>query len=244
MCLTAAGNWISATHVIVTALIQSKTTVSWRYIMTSSNGNSFRITGHLCGEFTGHRWIPLTKASDPELWCFLWSAPEINGWVNNREAGDLRSHSAQYDVTVMGYSNKYMIGYPHLLRSVVNFNTIRSNHFLEMEIQSLWQTLCPVVMLSTSGAASHEHFCNQYVVISSLRVVMMTSWNGSIFCVTGPLCGEFTSDAELWCILWSAPWINGWVYNREAGDLRRQRDHDDVTVMDEDFVNSFVTGWF
>ena len=24
----------------------------------------------------GHRWIPLTKASDTELWCFLWSAPE------------------------------------------------------------------------------------------------------------------------------------------------------------------------
>ena len=28
------------------------------------------------GELTGHRWIPLTKASDAELWCFLWSAPE------------------------------------------------------------------------------------------------------------------------------------------------------------------------
>ena len=27
-------------------------------------------------ESTGHWWIPLTKASDAELWCFLWSAPE------------------------------------------------------------------------------------------------------------------------------------------------------------------------
>ena len=44
--------------------------------MTSSNGNIFRVTGPLCGEFTGHRWIPRTKASDAELWCFLWSAPE------------------------------------------------------------------------------------------------------------------------------------------------------------------------
>ena len=25
-------------------------------------------------ESTGHRWIPLTKASDAELWCFLWYA--------------------------------------------------------------------------------------------------------------------------------------------------------------------------
>ena len=43
------------------------------FMMTSSNGNISRITGHLCGEFTGPRWIPHTKASDAELWCFLWS---------------------------------------------------------------------------------------------------------------------------------------------------------------------------
>ena len=44
--------------------------------MTSSNGHIFRVTGHLCGAFIGHRWIPLTKASDAEPWYFLWSAPE------------------------------------------------------------------------------------------------------------------------------------------------------------------------
>ena len=60
-----------------------------QYMMTSSNGNIFRVTGPLYGEFTGHRRIPLTKASDAELSCFLWSAPWIKGWVNNREAGDL-----------------------------------------------------------------------------------------------------------------------------------------------------------
>ena len=45
-------------------------------MMTSSSGNIFRVTGQLCGEFTGPRWIPRTKASDAELWCFLWSAFE------------------------------------------------------------------------------------------------------------------------------------------------------------------------
>ena len=40
-------------------------------MMTSSNGHIFRVTGLWCGEFTGHRWIPLTKASDAELWCFF-----------------------------------------------------------------------------------------------------------------------------------------------------------------------------
>ena len=70
-------------------------------IMTSSIGNIFRVTGPVCGEFIGHRWIPLTKASDAGLWCVLWSAPWINGWVNNREAGDLRRNRAHYDVIVM-----------------------------------------------------------------------------------------------------------------------------------------------
>ena len=31
----------------------------------------FRVTGPLCGEFTGHRWIPLTKASHAELDIFF-----------------------------------------------------------------------------------------------------------------------------------------------------------------------------
>ena len=68
--------------------------------MTSSNGKLFRATGSLCGESTGPRWISLTTASDAELWCFLGSAPWINGWVNNREAGDLRRQRAHYGVIV------------------------------------------------------------------------------------------------------------------------------------------------
>ena len=42
-------------------------------MMTSWNGNIFRVTGLFCGEVPGPRWIPRTKASDAELWCFLWS---------------------------------------------------------------------------------------------------------------------------------------------------------------------------
>ena len=84
-------------------------------MMTSSNGNIFRVTGPLCGEFTGHRWIPLTKASDVELWCFLWSVPWINVWVNNCEAGDLRHHPAHYDVTVMSAEISFITTYTEKL---------------------------------------------------------------------------------------------------------------------------------
>ena len=54
--------------------------------MTPAKGTIFRVTRPLCEEFTGHRWIPLTKASDAELWLF---------------AGDMRRHHTQYDVNVM-----------------------------------------------------------------------------------------------------------------------------------------------
>ena len=51
------------------------------FMMTSSNGNIFCITGHLCGEFTG---------------------PCLNKQlVNNREAGDLRCYWAHHDVILM-----------------------------------------------------------------------------------------------------------------------------------------------
>ena len=48
-------------------------------MVTLLNGNICcvtRVTGPSWGESTSDQWIPLTKASDAELWCFLWCAPE------------------------------------------------------------------------------------------------------------------------------------------------------------------------
>ena len=69
-------------------------------MMTSSNENIVRVTGPLCGEFTGHRWIPRTKASDAELLLFSLVCVWINSWVNHRKAGDLRRYRAHYDANV------------------------------------------------------------------------------------------------------------------------------------------------
>ena len=65
--------------------------------MTSSNGNIFRVTGHLCGEFTGPGEFPTQRPVTQSFDVFF----DLNGWVNNREAGDLRRYRAHYDVTVM-----------------------------------------------------------------------------------------------------------------------------------------------
>ena len=67
--------WVLNEFVIylVTMLLQDLTVPVFISMMMSSNGNIFRVTGLLCGEYTGHS---LTKASDAELWCFLWYLPE------------------------------------------------------------------------------------------------------------------------------------------------------------------------
>ena len=62
-------------------------------MMTSSNGNIFLVTGHLCGEFTGPRWIPHTKASDAELWKQWW------GWWFETLSRPLWRHRNEGGVT-------------------------------------------------------------------------------------------------------------------------------------------------
>ena len=68
-------------------------------MMASSNGNIFRVPGPLCGEFPGHWWIPRTKASDANLWCFLSSVPEYKRW--SKQSWSWWRHRAHYDVIVM-----------------------------------------------------------------------------------------------------------------------------------------------
>ena len=70
-------------------------------MMTSSNGNIFSVTGSFCVEFSCHRRMPLTKASDTGLCFFSLICAWTNGWVNNQNPGDLRRHRAHYYVTIM-----------------------------------------------------------------------------------------------------------------------------------------------
>ena len=79
---------------------------------------------------------------------------------------------------------------------------------------------------------------------------MMTSSNGNILRVTGPLWGESighqwipltkTTDAELWFFFICA-WFNSQANSRDAGDLRRHRAHYDVTVLQVQFSYDICT---
>ena len=58
--ITLSTHTVLAFHVPVLYMYGATNWPSSRIIMTSSNGNIFRVTGHLCGKSPGHRWIPRT----------------------------------------------------------------------------------------------------------------------------------------------------------------------------------------
>ena len=161
-------------------------------MMTSSNGNIFRVTGPLWGESYGPRGIPITKASDAEFWWFLWSAPEqmVEQTIETPVIWNFialivmllkcyKLHQKSKDVDSWKKSDIH-----HLHDVVINWN--RLLHYWPFVRGIHWW---PV-------NSPHKDL-----------------WRGAL--IFSLICAR----------------INGWVNNREAGDLRRHHTHYDVTVM-------------
>ena len=71
------------------------------HMMTSWNGNIFRVTGHLCGELTGPRWIP-TQSPVMRNFDVFFDCARINCWKNKK--------GGHYDVIVMRHSYGHLEG--------------------------------------------------------------------------------------------------------------------------------------
>ena len=68
----------------------------WRHQMETFSALLTLCAGNspVTGEFP-------TKASDAQFWWIFLICACMDGWINNREVGDLRRHRTHYDVTVM-----------------------------------------------------------------------------------------------------------------------------------------------
>ena len=72
-------------------------------MMTSSNGNIYRVTGPLCGNSPITREFPSQRPVMQSFNVLFDLHLKKNGWVNNWDAGGLRRHCAHYDVTIMAF---------------------------------------------------------------------------------------------------------------------------------------------
>ena len=141
-----------------------------------------------------------------------------------------------YGVTRPQWVNSFQSSLIH--RKLIK-TSITNNSLLNSGIHLLLiQYLCKTQLVSQGKINTHHNS-----ELANNRDMTMSS-NGEIFCITGPLCGEFTSD--WWILLIKASdmengdlmfslicaWTNDWANNWDAGDLRRYHVHYDITVMD------------
>ena len=132
----------------------------------SLNGNIFRVTGPL--------WIHRSPVNSPHKgqWrgdlMFSLICAWTNGWVNDRDAGDLRHHRAHYDVTVMTnnlpfVSSVTIVGDEarHCTQSLAFlFNTPRPSHYCDVimsEIASQITSLTIVYSIVYPVADQRKH---------------------------------------------------------------------------------------
>ena len=95
----------------------------------------------------------------------------IKGWVNNREAGDLRRHRAHYDVIVMFQSLTLTYSACRLPGSYI----------------------CKATTVIVINDFSRNFAINYFEYASADQTLyMMTSMDGNTFRVTDPLWGEST----------------------------------------------------
>ena len=168
--ITKRVNYISDTLSMYVFIDSTKSW--WRHQM-----ETFSALLALCewGEFTGHRWIPPTKASDAELWCFLWSAPWINGWINNGEAGDLRRHRALYDVIVVLWDRSSAT----LLGNITSY------------CNPIYRRMITTFMSHWMLSLAHGMYCTGPLVINTgfpgINTNNIAFWNDFIYQLTVPM---------------------------------------------------------
>ena len=127
--------------------------------MTLLNGNIFRVTDPLCGEFTGHRGALV----------FPFICAWINGWVNNRVVGDLRRHRGHCDVIVMRMNeNMFRFCRPigMILYRVIHFYTnIWTITCIAYTFQENWDFVLIIIVQFMMSANSRTRYGLQIVFV-------------------------------------------------------------------------------
>ena len=131
-----------------------------------------------------------------------------------------RQYSAVLVVTICHYDNMKWTGVNKYLNSL---NRVMSNQRDELITRKCHEephrcSIRKILWSFNDDVIRWKHFPRYWSFVRGIHRSTVNSphnsqWRGALM------------------FLWCAPWINGWVNNREAGDLRRHRTHYDVIGM-------------
>ena len=108
---------------------------------------------------------------------------QINGWVKNREAGDLRCHSAHYDVIVMSLQRAKLVASPNFW-SHKNIPQLVRTYYkscLRITIISTWRMIIAIddfnknSLMRTGSMLHGKYMCRMCCFITQLSI--MYQWN-------------------------------------------------------------------
>ena len=136
--------------VMITSCVQGVVPVYWQrsslrlvYPWWRQQMETFSALLALCAGNSLH-WSPVNSPHKGQ-WLgdlmFSLNSTWINGWANNREAGDLRRHRAHYDVTVMLYSTLFSAIIPvcqWYQRRLIHVGFISYRRYLRRSIPHDW----------------------------------------------------------------------------------------------------------
>ena len=169
--------------------------ISIQHIMTSSNGNIFRVTGHFVREIHRSPGNSPHKGQWRGVLMFSLICAPTDDLGNNQDAGDLRRHRAHYDVNVMS------------LRQKRNKTQQHSDH-----IYGIYVILWVVLQVSHQSSTLHDKWSGGSFIITMtsqrarwrLRSPASRLFTQSFIQVQikenikaprhWPLCGEFNGD--------------------------------------------------
>ena len=117
-------------------------------MMTTSNGNIFRVTGHLSGEFTGHRWIPCTKTRTRSFDVFF--DLRLNKRLSKQSWGQW--FDSRFKIQTSFIPWKYRYSYLH------HYNGHLAKHVIEWQYDIIWRLSLrhlAAVMIATSHNMVH-----------------------------------------------------------------------------------------
>ena len=142
--------------------------------MTSPNWNIFRVAGLLCGEFTGHRWIPLTKVSDAE-W---FETPLRSSWHHCNACFKRCDTWWRYDMEMISTflahceGNPLVIGVP-VMRKFLCFLCCQHEQTIEQanEVPVIWYAMTLLwVEITNEYISSSKNACWWYRLVEDTNI--------------------------------------------------------------------------
>ena len=209
-------------HLLMTNKLSGILHVGYKLsMMTSSNGNILRVTGHLCGEFTGPRWIPAQRPVTRRFDIFFdlrlnkRLSKQSRGWWFETLPSPLWLHSNAF---IMHHSSSPYLP-NHNPIPLINVKLMFCGKNVNQECGKRFHaTTFSTCQGNHNDAIKLNHFPRYWLFVRGIHRWPVDSphegkWRGALM------------------FSFMCAWTKGWTNNRDARDLRRHGAHCNATVL-------------